>query len=100
MERPSLDQLGSASAAGEVVTRRAGPPEALTTYTSTLVPMFGAKLKAMLFPSGDQRGEAEIPSFPREVNRRACPPRASTTQISNCPLRVDVKATRSPSGEY
>ena len=81
------------------MTRRGGPPDALTTKMSAPVSPSARKSKAMLFPSGDQRGLPTDPVLPRDVSRRGLPPSLSAIQISKPPLRAEVKATCSSSGE-
>ena len=67
---------------------------------SVLIPPFAVKSNAIIFPSGDQRGQpTDPPALPREVSWRGCLPCPSTTQISVWPLRTEVNATCSPSGE-
>src|SRR6516225_4076294 len=54
--------------------------------------------KAILPPSGDQRGVVTS-GPPKEVNCTAFEPSLSQTQISGCPERADMKAIFLPSGE-
>src|SRR2546428_5436193 len=74
------------------------PPLLLTTKIAHLPPT--SESKAMLSPSGDQRGVPENASS--EVNCTGFEPSLSHTQISLFPSRLerpDVKAIFLPSGE-
>src|SRR5215470_3616397 len=72
------------------------PPFAPTTKMSYSPAAFESK--AILPPSGDQRGVVTS-GPPKEVNCTAFEPSLSQTQISGCPERVEMKAIFLPSGE-
>src|SRR5215467_12210705 len=72
------------------------PPFAPTTKMSYSPAAFESK--AILPPSGDQRG-VETSGPAKEVNCTAFEPPLSQTQISGWPERSDMKAIFLPSGE-
>src|SRR6266852_243825 len=97
MERPSLDQLATASSAGWSVTRLGWPPLASMTYTSK-VPT-ALESNTIRAPSGDQRGQPVI-AAPSDVNCTGPDPSLLHTQTSSPPARCEMKTIRLPSGEY
>src|SRR5262245_37562510 len=56
------------------------------------------ELNVMVWPSGDQRA-VPVLGASMEVSCTALDPSRSASQISACPVRFELNATRRPSGE-